>query len=151
VPGIPFDFLSNRRTVRVIPESGGRRKQKVFEFTEHDYFYIVILIGRQNQAVIEVTLGCEVARQPACRHARSSVVQGDEPSRYGVGREFNAAGAQKMRQATVSRVGRPVAILIDGDVVTAPVLRAPISTSAVISGDYTQAEAERIVNGMGIR
>ena len=83
--------------------------------------------------------------------ARSSVVQGDEPSRYGVGMEFNAAGAQKMRQATASHVGRPVAILIDGDVVTAPVLRAPISTYAVIDGDYTQAEAERIVNGMGIR
>ena len=82
--------------------------------------------------------------------ARSNVVQ-DGPSRYGVGVEFNAAGAQKMRQATASHVGRPVAILIDGDVVTAPVLRAPISTSAVISGDYTQAEAERIVNGMGIR
>ncbi len=83
--------------------------------------------------------------------ARSNVVQGDEPSRYGVGMEFNAAGAQKMRQATASHVGRPVAILIDGDVVTAPVLRAPISTYAVINGDYTQAEAERIVNGMGIR
>jgi hypothetical protein len=82
--------------------------------------------------------------------ARSNVVQ-DGPSRYGIGVEFNAAGAQKMRQATASHVGRPVAILIDGDVVTAPVLRAPISTSAVISGDYTQAEAERIVNGMGIR
>jgi hypothetical protein len=82
--------------------------------------------------------------------ARSNVVQ-DGPSRYGIGVELNAAGAQKMRQATASHVGRPVAILIDGDVVTAPVLRAPISTSAVISGDYTQAEAEKIVNGMGIR
>jgi preprotein translocase subunit SecD len=79
------------------------------------------------------------------------VVPGEGPSHYGVGVEFNAAGAQKMRQATASHVGRPVAILIDGDVVTAPVLRSPISTSAVISGDYTQAEAERIVNGIGIR
>jgi preprotein translocase subunit SecD len=83
--------------------------------------------------------------------AQSSVVPGDGPSRYGVGVEFNAAGAEKMRQATASHVGRPVAILIDGDVVTAPVLRSPISTSAVISGDYTQAEAERMVNGIGIR
>ena len=83
--------------------------------------------------------------------ARSSVVQGDRPASYHIAMEFNATGAQKMRQATASHVGRPVAILIDGDVVTAPVLRAPISTSAVISGDYTQAEAERIVNGIGIR
>jgi SecD-like export protein len=83
--------------------------------------------------------------------AQSSVVPGDTPSRFGVGVQFNASGAQKMRQATASHVGRPVAILIDGEVVTAPVLRSPISTSAVISGDYTKAEAERIANGIGIR
>jgi hypothetical protein len=83
--------------------------------------------------------------------AQSSVVQGDGPSRFGVSVQFNAAGAQKMRQATASHVGRPVAILIDGVLVAAPVLRDPISTSAVISGDYTKADAERIVNGIGIR
>jgi hypothetical protein len=83
--------------------------------------------------------------------AESRVVQGDRPSRFGVGVEFNAAGAQKMRRATANHIGRPLAILIDGDVVTAPVLRSPISASSVISGDYTQAEAERIVNGIGLR
>ena len=82
--------------------------------------------------------------------ARSRVVPGDGPSRFGVGVEFNAAGTQKMRQATANHGGRPVAILIDGDVVMAPVLKSPISTSAVISGDFTEAEAQRIVNGIGI-
>jgi hypothetical protein len=87
--------------------------------------------------------------------AQSSVVQSSVvlggPSRFGVSVQFTAAGAQKIRQATANHVGRPVAILIDGDVVTAPVLKSPISTSAAISGDYTQADAERIVNGIGIR
>jgi len=81
---------------------------------------------------------------------QSSVVPGG-PSRFGIGVRFTAAGAQKMREATAKHVGRPVAILIDGDLVAAPVLKSPISTSAVISGDFTQAEAERIVNGIGIR
>jgi len=83
--------------------------------------------------------------------AQGSVVQGDRPSRFGVGVEFNASGAQKMRQATAGHIGRPVAILIDGEVVAAPIVRSPISTSAVISGDFTKVEAERIVNGIGIR
>ena len=83
--------------------------------------------------------------------AQSSVVQGAGPSRFGINVQFNTAGTQKMRQATASHVGRPVAILIDGEVVAAPVLRSPISTSAVISGNYTKAEAETIVNGIGIR
>jgi hypothetical protein len=83
--------------------------------------------------------------------AHSSVVQGDGPSRYGIEVQFNEAGAQKMREATAGHVGRPVAILIDGEVVTAPVLRSPISRSSVISGDYTKAEAQRIVDGIGLR
>lgn len=82
---------------------------------------------------------------------QSRVVPGEAPSRFGVDVQFNAAGAQKMRHATQGHIGRPVALLIDGDVVTAPVLRGPISTSAVVSGSYTRAEAERIVNGIGIR
>jgi len=44
-----------------------------------------------------------------------------------------------------------VAILIDGSVVMAPVVRAPIGDSAVISGKYTRAEAERIADGMRLR
>jgi hypothetical protein len=83
--------------------------------------------------------------------AQSSVVQGDGPSRFGVAVQFNAAGAEKMRQATANHVGRPLAFLLDGEVVTAPVLKAPVGTSAIISGDYTKADAERIVNGIGIR
>jgi hypothetical protein len=83
--------------------------------------------------------------------AQSGVVPGDGPSRFAVRVQFNAAGTAKMRQATANHVGRPIAILLDGEVVTAPVLRSPIGTSAVISGDYTKADAERIVNGIGIR
>jgi hypothetical protein len=83
--------------------------------------------------------------------AQRSVVRGDGPSRFGIDVQFNAAGAQKMREATAGHVGRPVAVLIDGEVVMAPVLRNPISTSALISGDFTEAEAERIVNGIGVR
>jgi len=80
--------------------------------------------------------------------ARSRVVQGDGPSRFGIGVEFTPSGAEKMLQATAGHIGSPVAIIIDGNVVMAPVLRSPISASAVISGDFTQAEAERIVNGI---
>jgi preprotein translocase subunit SecD len=48
-------------------------------------------------------------------------------------------------------VGRPVAILIDGEVVMTPVVRSAIGNSATITGNYTRAEAERIASGMGIR
>ena len=61
------------------------------------------------------------------------------------------AGGERMRQATSTHIGRPVAILIDGDVVTAPVLTGPISSAAVISGDYTMGQAEKIRHGIRVR
>jgi hypothetical protein len=83
--------------------------------------------------------------------AQGRVVEGDGPAHFGVSVQFNAAGTQKMRQATADHVGKPVAILIDGNVIAAPVLRSAIGTSALINGDFTRAEAERIVNGIGLR
>jgi hypothetical protein len=80
-----------------------------------------------------------------------AAVSGSGASRFNIGVEFNAAGAEKMRRATLEHEGRPVAILIDGEVVMAPVIRSPISRSAVINGDYSKAEAERIINGIGVR
>jgi preprotein translocase subunit SecD len=82
-------------------------------------------------------------------HAR--VVPGNSASRFGVGIEFKAAGAQKMRTATAGHFGKPLAILIDGKVVMAPTVRSPIDALAEINGDLTRTEAERIVNGIGIQ
>lgn len=75
----------------------------------------------------------------------------DGAGRFGVAVALLPSGAERMRQATTSHQGRPVAILIDGSVVTVPVVRAPIGDSAVISGDFTRAEAERIAEGIGRR
>ena len=82
---------------------------------------------------------------------RCTAVSGSNASRYNIGVEFNAAGAEKMRLATIAHEGRPMALLLDGEVVMAPVIRSPIARSAVISGDYSKAKAERIINGIGVR
>jgi preprotein translocase subunit SecD len=79
---------------------------------------------------------------------RSSVIPGNTPGHFWVDVRLNAAGAEKMRQATMNHIGRPVAILIDGDVVALPTLKSPIGGAAVISGDFTGTDAERIANGM---
>jgi hypothetical protein len=83
--------------------------------------------------------------------ALARVVPGRGPSEYNVGIEFKESGAQKMRAATGNHIGKHVAILLDGQVVMAPVLRTPISASAVISGNFTRAQAERIVHGIEIQ
>ena len=82
--------------------------------------------------------------------AAARVVRGDGPSQYGGNVEFNAAGAEKMKSATRNHIGKPVAILIDGQVIVAPLVRSIIGGSAVVNGNYTKAQAERIVKGVGM-
>lgn len=83
--------------------------------------------------------------------AVARVVPGPGPSEYSIGIEFKASGAAKMRAATGNHLGKLLAILLDGQVVMAPVLRSPIGASARITGNFTQPQAERIVNGIQIQ
>jgi preprotein translocase subunit SecD len=53
-----------------------------------------------------------------------------------------------MLAATQNHIGRPVAILVDDEVVMAPTVRAAIGERAEINGNYTREEAERVVNGI---
>jgi len=80
--------------------------------------------------------------------AQSRVIPGNQPSQFWIDVRLNAAGASRMREATRNHLGKPVAILIDGEVVAAPTLKSPIGEAAVISGDFTQSDAQRIASGM---
>jgi preprotein translocase subunit SecD len=61
---------------------------------------------------------------------------------------FSEEAAARMLRATEQHLGRPLAILLDGELVAAPVVRSPISDSAVITGRYSRADAERIAAGV---
>ena len=80
-----------------------------------------------------------------------SFVLPDGPEHFSVSVEFLPAGAQRLQQATATHLGRPLAILIDGEVVMAPVVRSVVSNSALITGTFTRADAERIADGIGTR
>lgn len=55
---------------------------------------------------------------------------------------FGTAGARKFAQATNENVGRPFAIVVDGEVLSAPVIREPITGgSGQISGNFTVQSA----------
>jgi preprotein translocase subunit SecD len=55
---------------------------------------------------------------------------------------FNTSGARKFAQATSDNVGQPFAIVLDNEVVSAPVIREPITGgSGQISGSFTVQQA----------
>lgn len=79
---------------------------------------------------------------------RAYITQVDHSSQYNVGVEFNPSGAEKIRAATARHIGKPVAILLDGKVVTTAIVREPIAESAAVISGLSRTEAEKIVKGI---
>ena len=76
------------------------------------------------------------------------VISGITSANFNVAVTFNSAGAAKMAKATTSHLNKPVAILINGRVVAAPIVRGPVSDQAVISGDFDNSQATTIAAGL---
>ncbi len=67
----------------------------------------------------------------------------DQSSQPVVTIRFDSAGGQRFGRATSENVGKPFAIVLDGQVISAPVIREPIlGGSAQISGRFTVQEAQ---------
>jgi len=60
--------------------------------------------------------------------------------------EFNGEGAKLFAEVTGRSVGRPIAIVLDGNIISAPNVREPIpSGKAQISGDFSVEEVQDLV------
>jgi preprotein translocase subunit SecD len=65
-----------------------------------------------------------------------------EQGRPVVSFRFDSLGARKFAQVTQQNVGKPFAIVLDGKIISAPVIREPIlGGSGIISGSFTAEEA----------
>ena len=61
---------------------------------------------------------------------------------HAVSFRFDTEGAQKFGKTTSENVGKRFAVILDGVVITAPVIRSPITGgSGIISGNFTSQEA----------
>jgi preprotein translocase subunit SecD len=62
---------------------------------------------------------------------------------------FTEEGRKRIAKLTEEHQGKPLALMVDGKVISAPFVQDPISGDhAVLSGNFTKEEAERIAKGM---
>lgn len=58
--------------------------------------------------------------------------------------EFKSAGADRFYDLTSQNMGQRIAVIVDGEVITAPVVQAAISDHGTITGDFTAEEAQQL-------
>ena len=68
----------------------------------------------------------------------------DQNNRPAVSFTLNATGAQRFGRVTGANVGRPFAIVLDGKVVSAPVIQSQIFANGQITGDFSVAETNEL-------
>ena len=68
-----------------------------------------------------------------------------QSNQWAVSFEFNSAGSRKFAATTTANVGKPFAIVLDGKVISAPVIREPITGGrGQITGNYTAQTASNL-------
>ncbi len=78
----------------------------------------------------------------------SAHVDRDEMGRIVIAFKLNAKGGSTMRKVSSMNIGRQLAILLDGQVISAPILQCEIGTSVLITGNFSMNEAKRLVSDL---
>ena len=69
----------------------------------------------------------------------------DDGNSFGLAVTFNRAAAGRMASATAAHLGKPIAIILDGRIISAPIVRAPVSDTAMLTG-ITAAVARELID-----
>ncbi|MEX2546064.1 MAG: protein translocase subunit SecD [Phycisphaeraceae bacterium] len=98
---------------------------------EHGARYYLLLANTPDRSLTRAESGWELTR--ATREA-------DGRGRPAAGFRLNALGGQLMGHLTGAHVGQPMAILLDNEVISAPVLQDRIRDRGIITGSFSEQE-----------
>lgn len=102
----------------------------------------IAMLGRTAMLHFQDDKGNVVLTGNDLKDARGQIGQNNQAM---VGLEFSSEGAEKFADLTARNIGRQIAIVLDGEVLTAPVVNETITGGrAVITGSRTMEEAEHL-------
>lgn len=106
--------------------------------------------GKVDLGSIDLTKQQYVSTELTGRYLTRATLQFDQNTRAPiVGLQFNEEGTKLFAQITKENIGKTVAIYLDGNEISTPVVREEIPTGeAVISGNFNPAEAKELVRNL---
>ncbi|MCB0046167.1 MAG: protein translocase subunit SecD [Caldilineaceae bacterium] len=75
---------------------------------------------------------------------RNALAVQDQLGQWEIGFELTNAGSDAFYNYTSTHIGQPLAIVLDGQVLSAPTINAGIRDQGVITGQFTQQEADSL-------
>ena len=74
----------------------------------------------------------------------NAAVTQDQLGQYEIGFELTGEGSDQFYEYTRANIGEPLAIILDGRVLSAPTINAAIRDTGVITGQFSQEEADSL-------
>jgi preprotein translocase subunit SecD len=132
-------FLAFKKVIATAPNEGllqARYEKGLPPDTE-------IVVSKEQGKVTEALL---VPKEPALTGSmlEDARIESDRIGQPIVGFTWNAEGTRIFREFTEQNIGERLAVIKDGEVISAPVIRAKIGRSGVIEGRFTTAEARTL-------
>lgn len=103
-----------------------------------------VVAGTKDKVYLHKTADLTGADVAAAR------VGGDAAGRT-VDLTFTDAGGKKLAKLSAEHADRPLAVVLDGKVLAAPVIRARLGKSVLITGHFTEEEATKVAKAVGGR
>lgn len=106
---------------------------------------------------LEVVKGFEQEKSVFYLLRREAVISGSDVTDARAGQQsgrpsvrfrLNSVGAERLKRATAANIGRRLGFVLDGVVVSAPVIQSQISTEAVIVGAFSDQEATNLAGAL---
>lgn len=119
-------------------------------------FQLTKEIKAKNDKKEDITLTGYVPTGLSGQYIKSAALQfGSGPASALAGAQvqvtFNAEGAKMFAKITKENIGKPLAIFLDGQVISAPIIQTEIPNGeAVITGNFTAQEARELVRNLNL-
>ncbi len=80
--------------------------------------------------------------------AEARIVKDDGPVSPAIKIIFTKEGAKKMAKLSEQHINKPLAIVVDGKVISAPIVKVRFSDQVLITGNFTKEQVDELVNGI---
>jgi preprotein translocase subunit SecD len=120
-------------------------------------FELILAESVPGNGLVEATIEDE-SRQKIYLHkeavitnkdiAEARVVRSQTGASYDIEIELTDEAAERFSKVTAENIGKSLAVILDGKVLSAPVIMSQISRNGVLTGNFTREEAERIAGGI---
>jgi len=153
--GFHLDWDTEQRYKKDLTDNGpnaGRKRNDEYIWLETDKLSLAGIPIKSEYESKTYILVCNTKQTAMIRDGswglKKVYVTKDNMEKPAIGLEFDESGSELFSELTTTYRGNALAIIIDGEIYSAPQIRTAIRGQGIIAGNFTQQEAEQIAENL---